>query len=397
VTFFLGTLLYLGLNLSKDTTSNHDDFRNLAICCLGLVFLSDAIFSFVLIYLFVQPLHETIGMAKGMSRGKSIIHLNRISKNALVGGVLAVISSSLFYLMVGASVIWIEEFYTKSIWLNWQITGVHLDSICNDLGVLISSGVASFVVDSIQKKIQRKVQSEVPVQGQTSYCASTAQKKHASDWVYVSECEDDPEKKARKSICRTGAADRTASSGEPQRPKHALKSDARRTSKVLPLAVPVAAEKLARKCSQCGTQGNFRPSAGLSSDKDWEGEPRRPEPLCVGQTNISDASGMTSTAAWEGSVVVPKVSAATCISAASSNAGWKGETKRPEPWKGEAMRPEPWKGEATRPGPRKGVATKPGLVTPESRLKQAEMRYQKKVGKIGKDGGKRKFVTMVSL
>jgi hypothetical protein len=220
----------------------------------------------------------------------------------------------------------------------------------------------------------------------------------------------DPEKKARKILLRTGATDRTdSSSGEPQRPKAVLKNDALQTLKLAPLAV--SAEQMARRKNNLhGMQGKSRASAGLSSDKDWEGEPRRPEPLYVGQTNISGASGIVSTAVLASSETggLPKLRAASCISIASSNAGWNGEVKRPESWKGEPKRPEPrngepkrpesWKGEAMRPEPpRKAAAPKPELKTSQSLKQQAEIRYQTKVGNLNKDGSKRKFVTMTSL
>jgi hypothetical protein len=200
-------------------------FQKLALSCLGLVFLSDAIYSLVLIHLFVQPIRQTVGKVKGVTN-KSATNLKRITKNALVGGALTVVSSSIFYLMVGASLIWIERFYTKSIWLNWQITGIPLDSICNDIGVLISSGTATWTADFIRQRVSHRTE-----QSQDTNASG-------ADWMQEAKCEDDRD----------------------NQPDITKLVPSQNPSKVVPLAV--AADQLAHENSQRKPQSPPRCSYG---------------------------------------------------------------------------------------------------------------------------------------
>ena len=134
---------------------------------LVCIAISDAFFSGVLVYLFVKPVRDTVKMATAVQprrslRPANIAHLQGSYQNALIGSVLCVVSSTLLYINCVAGFAWPVYFHTKSTWIHYEVVGVNVDSICNDVGIFISAGMVRMLTKSSEARerdMRRKQQS----------------------------------------------------------------------------------------------------------------------------------------------------------------------------------------------------------------------------------------------
>ena len=92
--------------------------------------------------LFFRPIFKILGDA-GNIRSEGRISLEKTKWLTLLGGSLAVISSTALYINGGLFVVLGEEgkqFYTNPH-LQVMVFGVNLDSVLNDIGMLLACGV----------------------------------------------------------------------------------------------------------------------------------------------------------------------------------------------------------------------------------------------------------------
>jgi hypothetical protein len=102
----------------------------------------DTTFSSAVTALFVRPIFKILGEV-GDVRSEGQISLKKTKWLTLVGASLAVISSTAFYINVGFFVVlgdYEKPFYVNP-YLHALIFGVNLDSVLNDIGMLLACGV----------------------------------------------------------------------------------------------------------------------------------------------------------------------------------------------------------------------------------------------------------------
>jgi hypothetical protein len=107
----------------------------LAPAALAIVFVSDGIYSVLLIFVFVHPIWKTTTVADNARvRTPGVLAMKKTSRNALVGGAIAVLSSTCLYTNVFMAVVFFRErMFTESLVLNPQLVGINVDSVLNDL------------------------------------------------------------------------------------------------------------------------------------------------------------------------------------------------------------------------------------------------------------------------
>ena len=114
--------------------------RLLAQLAAGLfalsVFLLDLIVSVMLTRAFLQPIVDVLGVVENQAAKD----LRRTMYLVVVGSSIAVFSSSILY--VNAIFFFaFKESCSKSVWLNILVFGINVDSILNDVGLLLVCGV----------------------------------------------------------------------------------------------------------------------------------------------------------------------------------------------------------------------------------------------------------------
>jgi hypothetical protein len=104
--------------------------------------VSDTIFSVYATQTFLLPITRTIDTAQGQGQGQSraLTSLQLTKHLTLAGASLAVISSTLLYANLIMAVI-VRGIFITSPWLNPLVLACNLDSICNDVGLLLMSGI----------------------------------------------------------------------------------------------------------------------------------------------------------------------------------------------------------------------------------------------------------------
>jgi hypothetical protein len=105
-----------------------------------ITLLSDTIFSICATRTFLHPITETLVQAQGQVHSQAFANLQVTRYMTLAGASLAVISSTLLYINGILFVVIRGNFFT-SPWLNPNVFGVNLDSILNDIGLLLMSGI----------------------------------------------------------------------------------------------------------------------------------------------------------------------------------------------------------------------------------------------------------------
>jgi hypothetical protein len=154
----LGTFLCPLLFLAWDIWARMLSFY-IILCFLPLT-ITDVLFSAVLVHTFVQPITASVRVAVAAQpephlRPKGLAKLKITYRNALLGSALCVVSSTFLYVNIILSFIFPIVFNTTSIWININVVGINADSVLNDLGILISTGILATFVQSLTKKIRR--------------------------------------------------------------------------------------------------------------------------------------------------------------------------------------------------------------------------------------------------
>ena len=112
----------------------------------------DTTFSCVVTALFLRPIFKILGEV-GDVRSEGQISLEKTKWLKLLGASLAVISSTASYINFGLFVVlgdWGKPFYTNP-YLNVMVFGVNLDSVLNDIGMLLACGVVKKITcESVQ-------------------------------------------------------------------------------------------------------------------------------------------------------------------------------------------------------------------------------------------------------
>jgi len=136
-------------------------YQSLALIVVGvgaalLIFL-DSVVSLLLTLIFLSPIIRSMRDANASHRGIGYIHMQRTKWLSLGGAVITVLSSSLLYIIV---ILYISSLDSPSVyvmkpWLNIYVFPINADSILNDLGMMILSGMARriFLEIACSKKI----------------------------------------------------------------------------------------------------------------------------------------------------------------------------------------------------------------------------------------------------
>jgi hypothetical protein len=98
----------------------------------------DTSFSVLVTRLFIVPIAKVLEEGDGVTnQSESYKHMQQTKWHTLVGSTLVVVSSTLLYINAVCCIVigW------SSAWLNILVFGINLDSILNDIGMVILSGV----------------------------------------------------------------------------------------------------------------------------------------------------------------------------------------------------------------------------------------------------------------
>jgi hypothetical protein len=113
-----------------------------------LIFATDIIFSVVVVAAFLRPIQHILQNEPVPARHLSLRSngasrkLERTKRTTLAGVSLAVASSSLLYLAIILYNLLVQDTFHSSPWLNMFVFPGNADSICNDVGLLLASGMA---------------------------------------------------------------------------------------------------------------------------------------------------------------------------------------------------------------------------------------------------------------
>jgi hypothetical protein len=116
-----------------------------AVILVFSILVTDALFSVVVLSAFLRPIwavlrHSNGGGGQARSRDSSLSHISRTKWTTLVGATAAVLSSSILYLNVMFAAVFTGTF-VPSPWLNPFVFMINFDSIMNDFGLLLVSGI----------------------------------------------------------------------------------------------------------------------------------------------------------------------------------------------------------------------------------------------------------------
>ena len=116
----------------------------------------DTVFSCVVTALFLRPIFKILGEVGGV-RSPGQISLEKTKWLTLVGASLAVISSTAFYINCGLFVVlgdYGKPFYANP-YLHVMVFGINLDSVLNDIGMLLACGVVKKITyESVTKRFR---------------------------------------------------------------------------------------------------------------------------------------------------------------------------------------------------------------------------------------------------
>jgi hypothetical protein len=119
----------------------------------------DASFSCVVTALFLRPIFEVLGQV-GQKNRRSVgqLSLEKTKWLTLAGSSLAVVSSTALYINGGLWVVlgdYGQPFYANP-YLHVMVFGINLDSVVNDVGMLLACGVLKKITyESVQGAVQK--------------------------------------------------------------------------------------------------------------------------------------------------------------------------------------------------------------------------------------------------
>ena len=91
--------------------------------------------------MFLKPINDTLFMAGGRVQNASILNIQRTKYLTLAGVVLTVGSSTVFYLSIFFTPLYKMGFILQYPWTNPLVFGANMDSVLNDFGMLMMSGI----------------------------------------------------------------------------------------------------------------------------------------------------------------------------------------------------------------------------------------------------------------
>jgi hypothetical protein len=104
--------------------------------------VQDTVFSCVVTALFLRPIFKVLGEV-GDVHSEGRLRLEKTKRMTLLGASLAVLSSTAFYINGGLYAV-LGDYgnpYYASPYLNFLVFGINLDSVLNDIGMLLACGV----------------------------------------------------------------------------------------------------------------------------------------------------------------------------------------------------------------------------------------------------------------
>merc|ERR1712086_316497 len=141
----MGVVCYLGNQFNV----------SVAIGVLGITItaLTDLVFSVGVTLAFLVPLWSVI--TEQMTQQRFNKKLHKVTIVTALGSTVVVFSGTLLYLNGFAFYLWHARM-SQITWLNCYVVGGNLDSILNDLGMLLISVGVAYIVMPVKKKRKRK-------------------------------------------------------------------------------------------------------------------------------------------------------------------------------------------------------------------------------------------------
>jgi hypothetical protein len=137
-------------SVSCDATAEH-----FSSVFMSLSFTQDTSFSTVVTALFLRPIYKVMGLAGAtVQESAGYKSMQKTKWMTLTGSTLAVLSSSALYVN---GILWMflgerGNWFFNSPYLNYQVFGMNLDSVLNDIGLLLVCGVLKkFSFSSLMK------------------------------------------------------------------------------------------------------------------------------------------------------------------------------------------------------------------------------------------------------
>ena len=99
-------------------------------------------FSILSTSIFLRPIVGVMRKTNGTVRihSKGYKHMRQTAVQTLTGSTLAVLSSTALYMNLFIFSYDLDQ-YARSVWLNIFVFGINMDSICNDVGMVLASGI----------------------------------------------------------------------------------------------------------------------------------------------------------------------------------------------------------------------------------------------------------------
>jgi hypothetical protein len=133
----------------------------LAIAAGGflLAIVMDAVFSILVTFLFLRPISQVLKNGRGVAQQSQGHHRMQKTKwHTLIGSTLAVVSTTALY--INAILCFtVQGPFWKIPWLNIFVFGMNIDSILNDVGMVIVSGMLKDVSELISTALSSKRRS----------------------------------------------------------------------------------------------------------------------------------------------------------------------------------------------------------------------------------------------
>jgi hypothetical protein len=120
----------------------------LAAVAFLFVIVMDAAFSILVTILFLRPISEVLKNGRGVAQqSQGYRHMQKTKWHTLIGSTLAVVSSTALY--INAILCFtIQGPFWKAPWLNIFVFGMNFDSILNDVGMLVVSGMLKDMLEN---------------------------------------------------------------------------------------------------------------------------------------------------------------------------------------------------------------------------------------------------------
>jgi WD40 repeat protein len=156
--------------------------RTVGLITVGIgglvVFACDTYFSIGITMTFLHPITKTISLAQGgvysQAHEQAFQHLEELQYTTLAGVSLAVFSSTLLYISFLVR-LGVGGIFITSPWLQPSVFGVNLDSVLNDIGMLLCSGTLKEITDAVLKRCTAGVQRIQPESSWASGMHATSQ------------------------------------------------------------------------------------------------------------------------------------------------------------------------------------------------------------------------------